>query len=39
MAMSAPTAPQGNQESLLTVDNVTKRFGGVVAVDGCSLCI
>src|SRR5215470_14638953 len=37
MAMSAPTAPHGNQESLLTVDNVTKRFGGVVAVDRCSL--
>lgn len=39
MAMSAPTEPHGNQESLLVVDNVTKRFGGVVAVDGCSLCI
>src|SRR5262247_3745081 len=39
MAMSAPTAPHGNQESLLTVDSVTKRFGGVVAVDGCSLHI
>ena len=39
MAMSAPTEPHGNQEILLTVDNVTKRFGGVVAVDGCSLCI
>ena len=24
-------------EILLTVDNVTKRFGGVVAVDHCSL--
>src|SRR5262245_53354653 len=39
MAMSAPTEPHRNQESLLIVDNVTKRFGGVVAVDGCSLCI
>ena len=38
MAMSAPTEPHGNQESLLIVDNVTKRFMGV-AVDGCSLCI
>src|SRR5262249_7566293 len=26
-------------ERLLTVDNVTKRFGGVVAVEGCSLHI
>jgi branched-chain amino acid transport system ATP-binding protein len=39
MARSVPTAPHGNQENLLTVDNVTKRFGGVVAVDGCSLGI
>jgi branched-chain amino acid transport system ATP-binding protein len=39
MAMSASTEPHGHQESLLTVDNVTKRFGGVVAVDGCSLCL
>src|SRR5215510_7258083 len=39
MAMSAPTEPHGNQENLLIVDNVTKRFGGVVAVDGCSLGI
>ena len=39
MPMSVPTEPQENQAILLTVDNVTKRFGGVVAVDGCSLCI
>ena len=39
MAMSTPTGPHDNQESLLIVDNVTKRFGGVVAVDGCSLGI
>lgn len=39
MAMAVPTEPHGNQDILLTVDNVTKRFGGVVAVDGCSLGI
>jgi len=37
--MSAPTELNGNQAILLTVDNVIKRFGGVVAVDGCSLHI
>jgi branched-chain amino acid transport system ATP-binding protein len=37
--MSAPPEPHGDQEILLRVDNVTKRFGGVVAVDGCSLGI
>jgi branched-chain amino acid transport system ATP-binding protein len=39
MAMSAPPEPHESQEILLRVDNVTKRFGGVVAVDGCSLGI
>jgi len=39
MAMSAPPEPHRNQENLLIVENVTKRFGGVVAVDGCSLGI
>ena len=37
--MPEPTECQRNQAILLTVDNVTKRFGGVVAVDGCSLGI
>src|SRR3989441_12383249 len=37
--MQAPTGLNEHQDILLTVDNVTKRFGGVVAVDGCSLCI
>jgi branched-chain amino acid transport system ATP-binding protein len=37
--MSVPTEPHENQAILLTVDNVTKRFGGVVAVDDCSLGI
>ena len=35
---SAYRVPE-NPGNLLTVDNVTKRFGGVVAVDGCSLGI
>jgi branched-chain amino acid transport system ATP-binding protein len=39
MTMSVSTELHGNQEILLTVDNVTKRFGGVVAVDDCSLYI
>ena len=37
--MPEPTESQRPQAILLTVDNVTKRFGGVVAVDGCSLGI
>jgi branched-chain amino acid transport system ATP-binding protein len=37
--MSEPAEFQRHQAILLTVDNVTKRFGGVVAVDGCSLSI
>jgi len=39
MDRSVPAESHVNQEILLTVDNVTKRFGGVVAVDGCSLGI
>jgi branched-chain amino acid transport system ATP-binding protein len=31
--------PKAQSKILLTVDNVTKRFGGVVAVDRCSLHI
>lgn len=31
--------PNAQSQILLTVDNVTKRFGGVVAVDRCSLHI
>ena len=37
--MQAPTGLNEHQDILLTVDSVTKRFGGVVAVDGCSLHI
>ena len=39
LMMPEPTECQRTQAILLTVDNVTKRFGGVVAVDGCSLGI
>jgi ABC-type branched-subunit amino acid transport system ATPase component len=34
--MPAPPESTEDHEILLTVENVTKRFGGVVAVDGCS---
>src|SRR5205814_293078 len=38
-AMPAHPESTGDHEVLLTVENVTKRFGGVMAVDGCSLHI
>ena len=35
----SPTLPTRGREILLEISNLQKRFGGVVAVDGCTLSV